>query len=1380
MELAPRKTVRFREEALPSRTLAVLRTGPRHTGRVVSSVKDAHAEGRTDLDSHADTCVLGSNFDIFERTGQFCSVSAFSPQFKPTSTEIVSGRTAWDCPSTGETVILVVHQGLDFFDHVSVSLLCPNQLRVHGCVVDDAPTSMVPSSTHSITAPDLSLRLPLVLDGVMSYLPTRFPTPYEVEHCSHVTLTSSVSWDPYSQDFARQEAIAHCPVAQAELLATNSSSLREIFSLNCTREACDAFAGITDDCCELPLCEYDVDTFCRSLDRITNVSAARSTTRHTNMTPADLSRRWGIGLEAATQTIAVTTQRGLRTAVHPIHKRYRTKNTQLRYNHLNTIIYSDTMFASTKSIRGNTCAQVFVNNMSFSKLVPMRTKGEAGQALSEFFQTIGIPSKLHTDGAKEQSLGTWKKVREEAGNISQTIVEPHSPWQNRAESEIRELKKQTRRVMTRTRAHLRLWDYCAEWVSETRCRTAHPLWTLHGRTPYETVTGNTPDISEWMEFDWYQPVRYHDSTAFPEPVAHLGRWLGISHRVGQAMCYWILPVSGVPISRTTVQAVPLDEQRSHEFEAELKAFDQSVSLVLARGDNDTVYPQYVREVDNDINPDEDDMEPYDSASEKPDADLHDAEAYDNLLSAEVLLPRGDTHEMAKVIKRKRDSHGNPIGRAHDNAMLDSRIYEVQFSDGTEQEYMANLIAESLYSQVDADGNQYLILQEIIDHKKGPTALSGDDCYTTIKGKQHLKRTTQGWKLLVQWRDGTTTWIALKDLKESNPVQVAEYATLNQIADEPAFSWWVPYVLKKRNRILAKVKSRTLKKTHKFGIQVPTNVNEALAIDRATGTDFWAKALNKEMTNVMPAFKILEGDETVPVGYQFIKCHLIFDIKMDFTRKVRFVAGGHLTQTPATLTYSSVVSRESVRIAFLIAALHDLDVLMADIGNAYLNAQCRERVWMIAGKEFGSHEGKHVLIVRALYGLKSSGAAWRSHLAQTMLDLNFKSCLADPDVWMRAATKPDGFKYYEYILIYVDDILAISHAPEAIMKTISGLYRLKEDPRTKKGYSAPERYLGANIGKYRLPKNGKEVWFMSADSYVEAAIGNVEIELEKANKTLGHRATSPMQTSYRPELDSSPALDPDRATYYQNLIGILRWAVELGRIDIHVHVALLSQYLAHPRQGHMDQVLHIFSYLKAHKRSKTVLDDSWISWNNRFQTVDWHDFYTDAKEAIPGNAPEARGHEVQINCFVDADHAGNSVTRRSHTGILIYINSAPITWYSKRQNTVESSTFGSEFVALKTATEMIMGLRYKLRMMGIAIDGPSNVFCDNQSVVTNSSVPESTLKKKHVSICYHRVREACAAKIIRVCYENTKTNLADCLTKNLPGEVLKNIITRILF
>ena len=179
--------------------------------------------------------------------------------------------------------------------------------------------------------------------------------------------------------------------------------------------------------------------------------------------------------------------------------------------------------------------------------------------------------------------------------------------------------------------------------------------------------------------------------------------------------------------------------------------------------------------------------------------------------------------------------------------------------------------------------------------------------------------------------------------------------------------------------------------------------------------------------------------------------------------------------------------------------------------------------------------------------------------------------------------------------------------------------------------------------------------------------------------------------------------------------------------------------------------------------------------------DWSDFYPDAmEEKCPPNCPKPRGPAISMTTYTDADHAGNLLTRRSHTGIIHFLNNAPISWYSKRQTTVEASTFGSEFNALRVAVDQIVAMRQKLRYMGVRVDQPTKVFCDNMSVVLNSSKPESTLKRKHNQICFHRVREAVASKIIRVGYVDSKCNLADILTKNLPSISRKRLLYEILW
>jgi hypothetical protein len=131
--------------------------------------------------------------------------------------------------------------------------------------------------------------------------------------------------------------------------------------------------------------------------------------------------------------------------------------------------------------------------------------------------------------------------------------------------------------------------------------------------------------------------------------------------------------------------------------------------------------------------------------------------------------------------------------------LDSRAYEVEYSDGYTESLTANLIAENLIAQVDEEGRRQMMLNEIIDHRVLPDAIpKSQGTYANPYGMKRKKATTRGWELLIEWRDGSTDWVALKDLKDSYPVELSEYAINQNIQDEPAFAWWVPYVLKKND------------------------------------------------------------------------------------------------------------------------------------------------------------------------------------------------------------------------------------------------------------------------------------------------------------------------------------------------------------------------------------------------------------------------------------------------------------------------------------------------------------------------------------------------------------------------------------------------------
>jgi hypothetical protein len=268
--------------------------------------------------------------------------------------------------------------------------------------------------------------------------------------------------------------------------------------------------------------------------------------------------------------------------------------------------------------------------------------------------------------------------------------------------------------------------------------------------------------------------------------------------------------------------------------------------------------------------------------------------------------------------------------------------------------------------------------------------------------------------------------------------------------------------------------------------------------------------------------------------------MVFDIKMDFSWKARFVAGGHTTEAPTSMTYSSVASRESVRLAFLIVALNDINIMSCDLENAYLNAECREKIWFEGGLECGEDKGKVLIVMRALYGLKSAGASWRAALAKLLAGLGFELTKADPDVWIQKAVHPDGFQYYERLFVFVNDILALSYEARKVIGDITQFYRAKE-----RSIKPLDICLGSNIDRIQL-SGGHEVWCTSPRDYVKNAISVIEHLFEEDGEgySLKNKVKNPFPSNYRPEIDVTDELSSTLATQFMQLIGILRWAIKL--------------------------------------------------------------------------------------------------------------------------------------------------------------------------------------------------------------------------------------------
>jgi hypothetical protein len=185
-------------------------------------------------------------------------------------------------------------------------------------------------------------------------------------------------------------------------------------------------------------------------------------------------------------------------------------------------------------------------------------------------------------------------------------------------------------------------------------------------------------------------------------------------------------------------------------------------------------------------------EAWDNEPEQMEADDISPQLYDRLLTAEVCLNAGEKMSTGKVIGYKHDASGNPIGKTNPNPLLNTRMYQVQFSDGTVQDYAANHIAEAIYMAVDDEGNRFIFMDEILDYRYSAEALRPDQAWiTSSNGNRHRIKTTKGCQLCVRWKDGSTSWETLANLKNSHPIEVSRFAKDRNLLQDPVFAWWAP-------------------------------------------------------------------------------------------------------------------------------------------------------------------------------------------------------------------------------------------------------------------------------------------------------------------------------------------------------------------------------------------------------------------------------------------------------------------------------------------------------------------------------------------------------------------------------------------------------------
>lgn len=1023
---------------------------------------------------------------------------------------------------------------------------------------------------------------------------------------------------------------------------------------------------------------------------------------------------------------------------------------------------SDTFFASEKSIRNFTCVQLFFHIFSGYLYVRcMRREAHSHGAYQDFVRDIGAPNLLLTDNAQTQVGQKWTKTSRD--NVTKQIATvPHNQQQNQAERKIRDAKTRVLLALRKANAPVTFWCYCLQWIVDCLNHTAHKQ--LDWRTPKELLDGDTPDIS-MFRFSFFEPVWYYEPTAkYPDPNFLPGRFVGIAWDHGDAFTYkiWTCP-------------------KGHHSDGQ----ELIRNIVKSRvDDGDSGSPLHTIELEFD-----------------PGKRKKRKKRKHNVVSGEENNPEGQREAQRPrreetVAKRRINSQVSfsaqlPTDIEANNPSVTGHGTNSEEPGGEEEQDKETSINNKteIVNQNTTEVLETTIGTEMVDEINEELDENRPES-TTIGGSSATRIDSHRWQsgqlqLRVLWDTGQPSWEAFRLLKVDHPRMTAAYIVENNVTrstrqDSDRTLQWAKKSLRDIERAVRRIamlydyhldanddiyKSRRVgvngkkrkkqkpKELLKYGVQVPRNVAQAYELDKKNGNTFWHDAIKLEIDSLigLECFEFHPSGHKPGSGYQWTSLTVIFDVKQDLRRKARLVAGGHLVDSLDNNVYSSTVKGISVRVIHVLAHKMKLKLLCGDVGNAYVNAYTNELVYSRCGKEFGPNlEGKTVVIKKALYGLRTSSERWWSHFADTLRGLGFNNTRYDKDVWLR--TSACG-THYEYVCTHSDDFMIAARDAQGIMNGIKETYNIKSE-------GPPDYYLGND---FKQDKKGR--WCFGCKRYIKEAIIRIETMFGTIPKS-----TVPMTASDHPETDDSEVLDDEKHRQFQMLMGILNWIVTIGRLDVAFATMSLSRFSACPRQGHLDRAIKVFGYLKKRPNRRICVDSRDPSLQG-FESELEKDFsktlceeYPDSTEEIDAKLPSPKVSEISITAFVDSDHAHDKVTRRSVTGLIIFLGRTPIFFSSKRQGAIETSTYGAEFCAMRTAVEELISVRYMMRCLGMKVEYASLLFGDNLGVVQNATMKESLLKKKHVAISYHKVREAAASGIVHPLKIDGKYNFADVCTK----------------
>ena len=997
----------------------------------------------------------------------------------------------------------------------------------------------------------------------------------------------------------------------------------------------------------------------------------------------------------------------------------------------NEAVATDLVYSDTPAVdSGAKHAQIFVGRDTLViDFIGMKSDSEFIGALQDVIRKRGAMDKLISDSARaELSLQVLDALR--ALMIENWQSEPYFQWQNFAERRWKEVLRLINWIMNTKGCPADTWLLAGQFVRDVLNLSYNE--SIKG-VPLQKLTGQTQDTSILLLYQFWDPVyiqRYTEPgvKGFPsKPDEIKGRFVGFSHDVGHHFTFKVLT----------------DDTRKIIHRSVLRKADTGRNLRI------------------DVDPDDPNMKQFvhskrpttDGEQRLPTAGKLDPE---ECIGRSVLMPvqKDGTRPRATVMERV-DEHKKNLATNPDYIR-----YRVKVGNNEDWEEVVayNELMDVVQSNKLDDGAW--TFKSVIGHS-GPLT-KNDPGYNG-----------SSYNVLIRWETGEQTHEPLSDFaNSSNDAKLccAVHARKNNLLEKPGWKQFKKLAKREKKLIRlvnqAKLTSFRLTPVHMHGYLVPRNYQQALELDKQNGNTKWADATQLELHQVLGygTFNDHGRHARGPEGHKRINVHFVYAVKHDGRHKARLVAGGHLTDTPIDSVYSSVVSLKGVRVISFLAELNGLDLWSTDIGNAYLESPTSEKVYIVAGPEFKDVglEGHTLVIVKALYGLKSSGLRWWEILADVLSQMGFFPSKAERDIWMR-----DKGDHYEYVFVYVDDLGIASKDSKSIVDELENRYGFK-----LKGTGPIQFHLGCD---YFRDKDG--VLCFAPKKYIEKMIDTYKRLF--GNKPKDY--VSPLVKGDHPELDTSPELELEGIKKYQSMVGAMQWAVQLGRLDITAAVMTMSGFRAAPRVGHLDRVKRIYGYLANFRgaviRARTEepefsdLPDKTYDWENSV--------YKGAEEQIPTDAPKPLGKRVVTSDYVDANLYHDYVSGKSVTGILTFFNKTPVDWYSKKQATVETATYGSEHVAARTATEKIMENRMYLRYLGVPVHD-SRLFGDNESVVNSSSLPDARLHKRHVALSFHRVREAIAARIMRFFWIEGPQNPADILSKHWGYQQVWPLLKPILF